>query len=137
MVVGAGGEAVCQRCGTGFSAVPSSCPFCGHLNPPDAESCDACGEPLSLVARVVDRQKAQPSARRLEQARALAPMLKAEGEKASQARMAVFQRAEDLHREQVRRMSAERAKQDRRLLLAAVAAAVVLVLALAAVLAAL
>ncbi len=130
------GEAVCQDCGAAFSLSPTSCPSCGHVNFSEAESCAACGEPLSLAARVVDRQLSAPSPRRLDQVRAQAPALKAEAEKASQARMAVFQRAERLREEQVRRMSASRAEEDRRILLAAAAIAVVVILALLAAVAA-
>ncbi len=35
---------------------PSTCPSCGHYNPQGEEDCLNCGEPLSVVARVLTRQ---------------------------------------------------------------------------------
>ncbi len=133
VATGAEGEAICQDCGTGFILPPISCPSCEHPNVPGAEACEFCGEPLSLVARVVERQLAQPSLRRLDQVRAQAPALKAEGEKASEARMATYRRAEQLRVQELRRMSAARAEEDRGLLLAAAAVVAFVLVALAVV----
>lgn len=130
--VGAEDEAVCQQCGAAFTISPLSCPSCSYLNAPDAESCEACGEPLSLVARVIERQLAQPALRRLDQVRAQAPALKAQGEKASEARMSAYRRAEMLRARELRRMSAARAQEDRHLLLAAAAAVAFVLIVLVA-----
>lgn len=133
VAAGTEGEAICQNCSTRFILPPISCPSCEHRNVPGAEACEVCGEPLSLVARVIERQLAQPSLRRLDQVRAQAPALKAQGEKASEARMASYRRAEQLRAQALRRMSAARAQEDRRLLLAATAVLAFVLVALAVV----
>jgi ribosomal protein S27AE len=46
----------CGYCGTHFVTERTECPACGELNPKGADDCFNCGEPLSIVASVIDRQ---------------------------------------------------------------------------------
>jgi len=46
----------CVYCGTHFVADRTECPACGELNEQGADLCSNCGEPLSIVASVIDRQ---------------------------------------------------------------------------------
>lgn len=54
----AGGDRTfgCTYCGTHFIAERTECPACGELNEHGADLCSNCGEPLSIVASVIDRQ---------------------------------------------------------------------------------
>lgn len=46
----------CPFCGTRFITERTECPACGELNEQGADRCSNCGEPLSIVASVLDRQ---------------------------------------------------------------------------------
>ncbi len=46
----------CDYCGTHFVTERTKCPACGELNLKGADDCSNCGEPLSIVASVIDRQ---------------------------------------------------------------------------------
>ena len=46
----------CPYCGTHFVVERTQCPACGTLNEKGADDCYNCGEPLSIVASVIDRQ---------------------------------------------------------------------------------
>ncbi len=46
----------CDYCGTHFATERTECPACGELNLKGADDCSNCGEPLSIVASVIDRQ---------------------------------------------------------------------------------
>jgi hypothetical protein len=46
----------CDYCGTHFVAERTECPACSELNLKGADDCSNCGEPLSIVASVIDRQ---------------------------------------------------------------------------------
>jgi hypothetical protein len=46
----------CDYCGTHFVTERTECPACGELNLKGADDCSNCGEPLSIVASVIDRQ---------------------------------------------------------------------------------
>ena len=46
----------CTYCGTHFVTERLICPACGELNDQGADLCSNCGEPLSIVASVIDRQ---------------------------------------------------------------------------------
>lgn len=51
-----GGNFDCAYCGTHFVTERTECPACGELNLKGADDCSNCGEPLSIVASVIDRQ---------------------------------------------------------------------------------
>lgn len=46
----------CEYCGTHFVTERIECPACTELNLKGADICTNCGEPLSIVASVIDRQ---------------------------------------------------------------------------------
>ena len=46
----------CPYCGTHFVTERTECPACGELNNQGEDLCSNCGEPLSIVASVIDRQ---------------------------------------------------------------------------------
>jgi hypothetical protein len=48
----------CAYCGTLLQVQSVTCPACGWENVQGAEDCRNCGEPLSVVARVLTRQGA-------------------------------------------------------------------------------
>ncbi len=50
------GNLECDYCGTQFLTERTECPACGELNLKGADICSNCDEPLSIVARVIDRQ---------------------------------------------------------------------------------
>ena len=52
------GEATfeCSYCATQLVAERTQCPACSELNVKGADFCSNCGEPLSIVASVLDRQ---------------------------------------------------------------------------------
>ncbi|MFQ5942198.1 MAG: hypothetical protein ACE5JF_01465 [Anaerolineales bacterium] len=56
LVADGGGNFDCPYCGTHFIAERTECPACGELNDHGADLCSNCGEPLSIVASVIDRQ---------------------------------------------------------------------------------
>lgn len=130
LVVDASGAPVCRKCGTQLPVRLSPCPICGHLNLPGSEQCVVCAEPLSIAARVVSRQAGVQSLPWLDRVRSQAGDLKATGERASQSRMAVFQRAEDRREVELRRMTSVQARKDRKLVVLAAATVGLLLLVL-------
>ena len=50
------GNVDCDYCGTHFVTERTECPACGELNLKGADHCSNCGEPLSIVASIIDRQ---------------------------------------------------------------------------------
>jgi hypothetical protein len=54
------------------------------------ETCSVCGEPLTIVGRVISRQGSQTKSQRLEQMRARAGVLKEEARVSSEVRMTEF-----------------------------------------------
>lgn len=54
------------------------------------ETCSICGEPLTIVGRVISRQGSQTKSQRLEQMRSRAGVLKEEARVSSEVRMAEF-----------------------------------------------
>ena len=50
------GNFACPYCGSYFISERTECPACGANNEQGSEQCYNCGEPLSIVASVIDRQ---------------------------------------------------------------------------------
>lgn len=82
----------CEYCGTMLVAGRIDCPACGERNTQAAELCSNCGEPLSIVASILDRQQGSLGlplwVRRL---RSQVADLKEREQQASQSRFAAFQ----------------------------------------------
>jgi DNA-directed RNA polymerase subunit RPC12/RpoP len=125
------GILACPYCGTRIVGEAQVCSSCSHINPPGAERCLHCGEPLTLTARVVLRQGG--AARQpffLERARGLAAGLKAQGDLTSQERMDRFREID--RQRQMRDVEEEvrRRIRDRKMLLASAGALGILVIAI-------
>jgi Zn ribbon nucleic-acid-binding protein len=86
----------CNYCGTNFESSVKRCPVCERINLVDVEYCIVCGEPLSIVSKVISRHDGagfQPVF--LEHARSRATDLKEKGAAASERRMSVLQDIDD------------------------------------------
>lgn len=109
------GSLECLYCGVRLAGDPFVCPACDQVNLPKAEVCAQCGEPLTLAAQVMSRRGGQGSPLFLTRARAQAVDLKSTGERASQVRMDSLRQVDRVREEALRRASAERNAEDRRL----------------------
>ena len=56
LIAGSEGNFDCAYCGTHFITERTECPSCTEVNLKAADHCSNCGEPLSIVASVIDRQ---------------------------------------------------------------------------------
>lgn len=103
------GEATfeCAYCGTTLVASQINCPACGTLNAQGADECSNCGEPLSIVASVLDRQGSLGTPLWVRRLRSQVADLKQREQQASDERMAAFQQIDQ------RRIAAEAAAQAR------------------------
>jgi hypothetical protein len=70
-----------------MTTMERTCPVCGAENEAAAETCVACGEPLSTVGRIFGHAADPMQPVWLEQARGRAPELKQVGQAGSEARM--------------------------------------------------
>jgi len=66
---------------------PVRCPVCGWQNPRRSEVCSNCGEPLTMIARVLTRQGTVGPPFWLGRVRSRAGELKEQGARASELRM--------------------------------------------------
>lgn len=114
----------CPACG---ADLVRDCPACGAQNPWSASECLACGQELDILEALFARI-AGTRTDWLRQVREGAPVLKAQEETASQARLAEMWEAEARRREDLERARAERDRQQRVLWTVAI---VVLVIVLA------
>lgn len=76
----------CQYCGTVLVADRTTCPACGWRNAKGADSCVNCGEPLSIVASILDRQGARGPPLWIRRLRSQVEALQASEAKASSQR---------------------------------------------------
>lgn len=125
----------CEYCGSSFSLEGGMCPVCGTYNGPEAESCSVCGEPLNTLARVFQRHRdARKPPQFIQQARLIAPELRATGAAASLSRMNDMETAEGLRQQSLHRQMEQQKAKDKLLMqigLGAVAVFLVFVLAAA------
>jgi predicted amidophosphoribosyltransferase len=84
------GVLICDHCHAHIVQGQLECPSCQSLNPIGMETCSVCGEPLTIVGRVISRQGSQTKSQRLEQMRARAGVLKEEARVSSEVRMTEF-----------------------------------------------
>jgi DNA-directed RNA polymerase subunit RPC12/RpoP len=125
------GILACPYCGTRIVGESHVCPVCKQINPPEAEQCLKCGEPLTMTARVVLRH--MTAARQplfLEQARGMAAGLKSKGDLASEERMDRFREIDRKRESQDAKELARREMRDRKLLLVSAGAVAVLLMAI-------
>ncbi len=106
------------------------CPRCSRAHPVEVEICQACGEPMTTVSRVIGRQGRPNPPRWLKQARSQAAEIKAREAQASDARMERFREMERQRLVALAEASARQARKDRRLLLVTGGVLAVLILTL-------
>ena len=80
----------CQYCHAKIVNGLLICPSCKRANQIGQEHCNRCGEPLSVVGTVINRQIRGSASQRLDQMRVQANEIKASAEKHSRARMSEF-----------------------------------------------
>ncbi len=125
------GILICPYCGTRIVSDALVCSACSQINPPEAEQCLNCGEPLTMTARVVLRQgKAAREPFFLERARGMAAGLKSQEDLASRERMDRFREMDRSRQMRDAKELARRETRDRKLLLASAGALGILVIAI-------
>lgn len=101
------GTFTCGTCGTNLVGESTRCPSCLKENGPGADVCAFCGEPLSIVARVLDRHGVLGPPLWLRRVRSQVAALQAQELEASDLRMETF-RELDQRREQEQSEAAAR-----------------------------
>lgn len=84
------GILLCGNCGAHIVQGRLQCPACQSINELGVEMCAACGEPLTIVGRVLSRQGLQTRSQRLEQMRFRNEAIKEEERLSSDVRMSGF-----------------------------------------------
>lgn len=110
-----------ERCPACGAPLPRACPTCGAHNPLDAPHCTACGQQLEILDTMLERLTTTRG-RWLHELQREAPSLKAQAEQESQARLERMWAQERAHREELQRALLERERQQRLLIILAVAA---------------
>jgi hypothetical protein len=98
-------NADCSHCGAKFRDGLRICPACSSTNALENETCQGCGESLTVFSTVLSRQKAGSTSQRLEQLRNQAEKIKEQVNRESEVRMSQFQ---DIDR---RRLEGERMEE--------------------------
>ncbi len=101
----------CEYCGTTLVAGRLDCPACGERNSRAAELCTNCGEPLSIVASILDRQGSLGPPLWVRRLRSQVAELKQREEQASQSRFAAFQ---EIDQRRIAYETASHARQQER-----------------------
>lgn len=101
----------CEYCGTTLVAGRIECPACGERNSRAAENCSNCGEPLSIVASILDRQGSLGPPLWVRRLRSQVGELKLREEQASLSRFAAFQ---EVDQRRLAQEAAARARQQER-----------------------
>lgn len=114
----------CPQCG---GQVVRDCPDCGAGNWIVASHCEQCGRSLDLIERIARRWQETTQDRLYAQMKGMAA-LKAEEERASQERMAVFMDAERARQEALAQARASQRERDRQIYWLMIGAFVVLIL---------
>jgi zinc-ribbon domain len=111
-----GATSICAHCGQSYVASGAWCPRCGTANPTEAETCRACGEPLTTVGRVFQRHR---DARRppefLEYARRQAPHIRRSEAESARRRTEDFNAQEARRQESIRAQHRKQAEWERKL----------------------
>jgi hypothetical protein len=109
------GVLICGYCHARIVQGQLECPSCQSLNPFGMETCSICGEPLTIVGRVISRQGSQTKSQRVQQMRARAGAIQEEARISSDARMAEFVEIDRQRIEREHEQSYARQLRDRQL----------------------
>ena len=112
-----GGGFQCDYCGTVLLAQPVRCPACGWENAQAADVCINCGEPLTVVARVLTRQGTVGPPFWLGRVRSRAGDLKEQEARASELRMEQLRDVDRRRHLDDARALARQREADRRMVL--------------------
>lgn len=118
----------CQYCGIVLVAERTTCPACGVRNTKGADSCVNCGEPLSIVASILNRQGAKGPPLWIRRLRSQVEALQVSEAKASSKR---FESLLQIDRRRLRAEAEDRLRQrekDRQILFYGAVGVLVLVL---------
>ncbi len=118
----------CQYCGTVLVSERTACPSCGVHNAQGADMCIHCGEPLSIVASILNRQGAKGPPLWIRRMRSQVEALQASEAKASSKR---FESLLEIDRRRLRAEAEDRLRQrekDRQILFYGAVGVLVLVL---------
>ena len=106
----------CGYCGTRWNDPRPVCPSCGTLNEPEAEVCEKCDEPLTLLSRVFQRHTRQDIPLWLKHSRRRASDVKSRAEDGSLGRMAVLSEMDRTREEAQAAEEGKRKARDRQVL---------------------
>jgi hypothetical protein len=109
----------CSYCGSSFEQAEILCPTCSGPVTEEAEACPHCGEPLSVVGKVVSRQLDVRPPRWLRVARARASSLRRQDEPHSRLRMEALLEIDRRRLEMAAEGEARRRLRDRQTLMIA------------------
>jgi hypothetical protein len=116
MILTKQGNHHCQNCGLDWSESAALCPRCGHANETNAESCEICGESLSVVDRILRRQVISGKPQWLQDARERAPGIKEHEEVSSRQRLEMLMDVDRKREEELRIAKQIQSQQERRTL---------------------
>lgn len=111
-----GDSVSCPNCGR---AMPAHllCPACGTDNPSEAQVCSRCGEPLTVAARVLERDPGRQMPPWLSRVREQAASLKQDGERAAESRIETLRQVDRVRQARELQEEATTAKRERKALL--------------------
>jgi len=122
------GSYKCQTCSTTFTPGNQICSVCEHINPPEAEECSNCSEPLTSFSQVIARHKAAEPPLRQRQMRVQATSIQSTELEASRRRMDDFEQVDRNRKELDAKLAFEQSERERRLLTYAFIATIVMLL---------
>lgn len=122
------GSYECQTCSAIFETGQRICSVCGQSNPPEAEECSNCTEPLTSFSQVITRHKPAEPPLRHRQMRNQAAEIQSNELEASQVRMDEFKEIDRNREELNARLAFEQSEKDRKLLTYAFIATIVVLL---------
>ena len=105
----------CEHCSASIIDGELICAACGKQNPLGADKCESCQEPLSIFSRVISRHSSSSRSWRLNQARHQANKLKAAESLASDARMEILLKIDQVRKAAERQARLAQQEADRRL----------------------
>lgn len=118
----------CDYCGTHFVTERTECPACGELNLKGADNCSNCGEPLSIVASVIDRQGSTGNPLWIRRLRSQVASLKESEARASEDRFEEFVEIDRRRKAAEAEAYARQKQTDRNILFYGAAAILIIVL---------
>ena len=122
------GSFKCLTCSERFKLGNQVCSVCGHSNPPEAEECSNCTEPLTSFSQVIIRHRPAEPPLRHRQMRTQAASIQSSELEASRLRMDEFEEIDRNRQELNARLEFERSEKERRLLTYAFIATIVVLL---------